>query len=122
MQFVQSHIAICYGLPPWAAWEGHGITKLGYPVLGATAPARAVARSIHWRLSEYGSTVLSSGLSRLSMALSTPEGEHKLYTLSCHLHACVSREQYATSIPKYTLITSVSALVGKRKDISIKVR
>jgi hypothetical protein len=47
--------------------EGHGIPVLGFLVLGAAAPARAVAHNSCSRLSEYGSAVLLSGLWRPAM-------------------------------------------------------
>jgi hypothetical protein len=45
-------------------------------VLGAAAPARAVAHNSYLRLSEYGSAVLLSGLWRPAMEAGSRSGNH----------------------------------------------
>jgi hypothetical protein len=44
--------------PKQAAWKGMVLPHSGFLVLGAAAPARAVAHNSYLRLSEYGNAVL----------------------------------------------------------------
>jgi hypothetical protein len=64
---------------------------LDFLVLGAPAPARAVAQNSYSRLSEYGSTVLSSGLWTPALALEFTPLVHKshLALVPRFLHMCV---------------------------------
>jgi hypothetical protein len=61
-------------------------------VLGAAAPARAVAHNSHSRLSKNGSTVLLSGLWRPALTLEFTHLVHKslLALVPLFMHMCLS--------------------------------
>jgi hypothetical protein len=51
-------LGLSAGSPEKDFWKGMVLQYLGFLVLGATAPARAVAHNSYLRLSEYSNAVL----------------------------------------------------------------